>query len=281
MTGATISHYKVLDKIGEGGVGVVYKAEDLHLRRTVALKFLSENALANRQDRERFQREAQAAAALDHPNICTVYGIEEADGQVFIVMAYVDGPSLSKLVKSGPLSLEQALDIGAQIAQGLQEAHESKIVHRDIKSANILLSSKRQVKIGDFGIALLTDRSRITQSGTSLGTVAYMSPEQALGKRADRRSDIWSLGVVLFEMVAGRLPFGGKHEHVITYSLLNEEPNPLGTARPNLPAGLERIVSKALRKEPEERYQHVDDMLVDLRAVQKSLESKSQAAERS
>ena len=280
MTGTTILHYKVLDKIGEGGMGVVYKGEDLHLRRTVALKFLSEKALANKQDRARFQREAQAAAALDHPNICTVYGIEEAEGQVFIVMAYVDGPSLSKLVKSGPLSLEQPLDIGTQIAQGLQEAHGSKIVHRDVKSGNILLSSKGQVKIGDFGIALLIDRSRITQSGTSLGTVAYMSPEQALGKRADRRTDIWSLGVVLFEMVAGRLPFGGKHEHVITYSLLNEEPNPLAVARPGLPAGLERIVTKALRKEPEERYQHVDDMLVDLLAVQKSLESKSQAAER-
>ena len=279
MTGATISHYKVLEKIGEGGMGVVYKAEDLHLRRTVALKFLSEKALADKQDRERFQREAQAAAALDHPNICPVYGIEEADGQVFIVMAYVDGPSLSKLVKSGPLSLEQALDIGTQIAQGLREAHGSKIVHRDVKSGNILLSSKGQAKIGDFGIALLVDRSRITQSGTSLGTVAYMSPEQALGKRADRRSDIWSLGVVLFEMVAGRLPFGGKHEHVITYSLLNEEPHPLATARPGLPAGLERIVSKALRKEPGERYQHIDDILVDLSAVQRRLES-SRAAER-
>ena len=147
----------------------------------------------------------------------------------------MDGPSLSERVKSGPLALEKAVAIGAQIAQGLQEAHQNKIIHRDIKSANILLSSKGQVKIGDFGIALLADRSRLTQSGTSLGTVAYMSPEQALGKRADRRSDIWSLGVVLFEMVAGRLPFGGKHEHVITYSVLNEEPNPLGAARPNLP----------------------------------------------
>ena len=260
-------------------MGVVYKAEDVRLRRTVALKFLSDDALANQQDRERFQREAQAAASLDHPNICTVYGIEETDGRVFIVMAYVDGPSLSERVKSGPLALEKAVAIGAQIAQGLQEAHQNKIVHRDIKSAYILLSSKGQVKIGDFGIALLADRSRLTQSGTSLGTVAYMSPEQALGKRADRRSDIWSLGVVLFEMVAGRLPFGGKHEHVITYSVLNEQPNPLGATRPNLPMGLERIVSKALRKEPGERYQHIDDMLVDLLAVQKRLGSKSQAQE--
>ena len=280
MIGQTISHYKILAKLGEGGMGVVYKAEDLNLRRTVALKFLSEKALANKQDRARFQREAQAAAALDHSNICTVYEIEEAEGKVFIVMAYVDGPSLSKLVKSGPLPPEEAVDIGTQIAQGLQEAHESKIVHRDIKSANILLSSKGQVKIGDFGIALLVDRSRITRSGTSLGTLAYMSPEQALGKRADRRTDIWSLGVVLYEMLAGRLPFGGEHEHVIAYSLLNEEPEPLDAARPDLPVGLERIVTKALRKEPEERYQHVDDMLVDLRAVQKRLESKSQAAER-
>jgi serine/threonine protein kinase len=278
MIGRTISHYRIIEKLGEGAMGVVYKAEDTKLLRPVALKFLAASTLGSDADRQRFLREAQAAAMLDHPNIAAVYEIDEADGLTFMAISYVDGPTLAARLAQGPMAVEEALDTGIQIALGLGEAHRKGIVHRDIKTANILLTTKGQVKITDFGLAYLADRSRLTQSGTTLGTPAYMSPELAQGVTTDRRSDIWSLGVVLYEMLTGRLPFDGQ-EQVMVYSIINEDPQPVTAARAGLPAELDRIVSKTLAKRPEERYQHTDDLAVDLRGLRKRIElSKSSGA---
>ena len=273
MIGQTISHYKITEKLGEGGMGVVYKAEDTRLRRAVALKFLSLQALGNEEEKHRFLREAQAAALLDHPNIAAVYDIDESDGRTFIAMALVDGPTLSDRIKERPLKLDEALDIAIQICEGLQEAHEHGVTHRDIKPANIMLTRKGRVKITDFGLAHLAGRSKLTKSGTTLGTPAYMSPEQALGQTTDRRGDIWGVGVVLYEMIAGKPPFDHEHEQAILYSIINEAQEPLTALRTGLPTELDRTVGKALAKKPEERYQHVADMRVDLRALRKSLSS--------
>ena len=270
MIGKTISHYKILDKLGEGGMGVVYKAEDTKLKRIVALKFLSSQSLGTPDEKTRFVHEAQAAAALDHPNICTVYEIDEADGHTFIVMAYVEGKSLRERVGKGPLKLDEVLNLAADIARGLQEAHEKDIVHRDIKSANIMVTKKGQAKITDFGLARLADGTRVTKTGTSVGTVAYMSPEQARGEDVDQRSDIWSLGVVLYEMLTGRLPFNAKQEAAVTYQVVHEEPAPITAVRTGVPMELERIASKCLEKEASNRYQHVDEVLVDLGRVKKA-----------
>ncbi len=193
VVGQTISHYKILSELGRGGMGVVYKAEDTKLRRLVALKFLAPHLLGDSGEKERFLREAQAAAVLDHPNICAVHEIDEVQGQIFIVMAYIAGQSLQDKNADGPLKLEETLGIAIGIGQGLQEAHEHKIVHRDIKNANIMVTPKGEPKITDFGLAYLADRSKLTKSGTTLGTPVYMSPEQAQGRAADRRSDVWSL----------------------------------------------------------------------------------------
>jgi serine/threonine protein kinase len=230
MTGQTISHYRIAEKLGEGGMGVVYKAEDTQLRRTVALKFLTPQSLNESETKARLIREAQAAASLDHPNICSVHGIHEEGGHTFIAMAYVDGMSLADKIKQRPLAFEEALNIALQMGEGLQEAHERGVVHRDIKLANIMLTRKERVKIMDFGLAYLAGRSKLTKSGMTLGTPVYMSPEQALGQPADRRSDIWSLGVVLYEMIAGQPPFNDEHQQAIIYSITNEAPEPL-TAR--------------------------------------------------
>jgi serine/threonine protein kinase len=272
MIGRTISRYRIVEKLGEGGMGMVYKAEDTKLLRTVALKFLSPQAAGSDPDKRRFLREAQAAGSLDHPNIATVYEIDEWEGQSFIVMAYVDGPSLAVRIADRPLEIAEALDVAIQIALGLQEAHEKGIVHRDIKSANILLTSKGQAKITDFGLAYLTGRSKLTRSGTTLGTPAYMSPEQAQGHTTDRRSDIWALGIVLYEMLTGRLPFDADHEQTIVYMLINEDPEPVTALRSGIPAEIDRILSKALAKRPEERYQHADDLAVDLRRLRRQVQ---------
>ncbi len=250
-------------------MGVVYKAEDLRLRRVIALKFLSQQNLDDEEDRERFSREAQAAASLDHPNICAVYGIEEAEGETFISMAYIEGLSLQEKLAQGVLELDEALKIAMGVGSGLQRAHESKIVHRDIKSANIMVTPEGEPKITDFGLALLSDRSKLTKSGTTLGTPLYMSPEQAMGQPTDRRSDCWSLGVVLYEMATGRLPFVGDYEQVILYEIVNGRHEPPSARRAGLPGDLDRILGKALAKSPDERYQHVDDMVVDLRRLRK------------
>ena len=273
VIGSIISHYKILSELGRGGMGVVYKAEDTKLRRIVALKFLPVKDSEGEEAKARFLREAQAAAALNHPHIATIYEIDEAKGKPFIAMEYVDGGSLKDKVAARPLKLEEALGIAIQAGQGLQAAHEQGISHRDVKSANIMLTRAAQVKIMDFGLAHVGDRSQLTKTGSTLGTPAYMSPEQALGKSADRRSDIWSLGVVIYEMVTGRLPFQGERQEAVLYAIGNEDPEPITALRAGLPMELERIVGKALAKETEDRYQYVEEMVVDLRAVRKQLES--------
>ena len=268
MIGKTVSHYRILEKLGEGGMGVVYKAQDLKLDRTVALKFLAPELTRDPIARERFFQEAKAASALDHPNICTIHEIDESEGQTFLAMACVEGHTLRQRISSGPLKLDDAADTAIQIAQGLEEAHEKGIVHRDVKSSNIMVTPKGQVKIMDFGLARLAGGPRVTKTGTSVGTVAYMSPEQARGELVDRRTDIWSLGVVIYEMVTGRLPFKGDYEQSVVYGILNEAPEPMTALRSDVPMELERIVGKALEKEPKRRYQRVDDLLVDLRNFQ-------------
>ena len=233
MIDQTISHYKITKKLGEGGMGVVYKAEDTKLDRPVALKFLAPHLVADEEARKRFVREAKAAAALDHPNICTVYEIDEADGQSFIAMAYLEGESLQAKIESGPFKIGQAIETAIQMARGLSAAHQKDIVHRDIKPANVMITAggagiEPQAKLMDFGLAQLTKgKTRLTKEGTTLGTAGYMSPEQAQGIDLDRRSDIWSLGVVFYEMVSGRLPFQGEYDQAILYGVLHEEPEPL------------------------------------------------------
>ena len=268
MIGKTISHYKILEKLGQGGMGVVYKAEDTKLKRTVALKFLSPQALGSQEEKTRFINEAQTAAALDHPNICTIHEIDEAEEQTFISMAYIEGQNLKEKIEAGPLTINESLQIGVQIAKGLQEAHERGIVHRDIKSGNVMLTPKGRAKIMDFGLAKMGKRELITKEGTTLGTVAYMSPEQAQGQDIDRRTDIWSLGVVLYEIVTGRRPFRGDYEQAVVYSILNEDPEPITGLRTGVPMELERIVNKALAKSPDQRYQHADELIVDLQRLQ-------------
>jgi len=231
------------------------------------MKFLSAIALGG-EDKSRFLREAQAAAALNHPNICTIHAIDEADGQMFIAMEFIEGQSLREKIETGPLKIDEAIKFAMQIADGLQAAHEKGITHRDIKSANIMITEKNQVKIMDFGLAKLArGGTMLTKEGMTLGTAAYMSPEQARGEVVDHRTDIWSLGVVLYEMISGRLPFRGEYESAMMYSILNENPEPLTSLRSNVPMDLERVVAKMLAKNPAARYQHVDELLVDLKSI--------------
>jgi serine/threonine protein kinase len=270
MIGETISHYKITAKLGEGGMGEVYLAEDTKLKRQVALKFLSPQALDTPEAKTRFVHEARAAALLEHPNICAVHEIDETDGHTFIAMAYVDGQSLKDKIETGPLTLDEALSLAIDIAKGLQEAHEKNIVHRDIKSANVMISRKGHGKITDFGLAKLAGGTRVTKTGTMLGTAAYMSPEQVSGETADHRSDIWSLGVILYEMLTGRLPFGGDQAQAVAYQIIHEDAEPITAVRTGVPMELERVVGKCLAKNPSNRYQHVDDLLVDLRNVDRA-----------
>ena len=267
MIGRTISHYKILEKLGEGGMGVVYRAEDTKLRRTVALKFLSPQALGTEDEKARFVHEAQAAAALNHPNICTIYEIDEADGQTFIAMEYIEGRSLKDIIESGPLKLEEAQKISMQIAEGLHEAYRRQIVHRDIKPANIMITGEGRVKIMDFGLAKSPGRTQLTREGTTLGTVAYMSPEQSRGEAVDSRTDIWSLGVIMYEMVTGQRPFKGDYEQAVVYSILNEVSKPVTALRTGVPPELERIADKCMEKNPDERYQTAADLIADFRRL--------------
>jgi serine/threonine protein kinase len=271
MIGQTISHYKIIEKLGEGGMGVVYKAEDTKLKRTVTLKFIRTQAMEAAEEKTRFVREAQAAAALDHPNICTIYEIDEVKGKTFIAMAYIEGQNLNNKVKSAPLRLEEALDIGMQVAQGLQEAHEKGVFHRDIKSSNIMVTEKGQAKIMDFGIAKFAGGTEITRPATFMGTVTYMSPEQASAEPLDHRTDIWSLGVVLYEMLTGQTPFKGEHEQVILHSILNKRPQPITGLRSGIPLELEAIVNKCLEKDPTERYQTSTDLIADLKSLNRDM----------
>jgi len=266
--GSTIAgRYKIIEELGRGGMGVVYKAEDTKLRRTVALKFLPPELTHIPEVHERFTREAQAAAALDHPNICTVYEFDEAEDTNFISMAYIEGQSLRKKIESGPLELEEALEIAEQVAEGLQEAHKKGVVHRDIKSANIMIDARGQAKIMDFGLARVTESTLVTQESMTMGTVTYMSPEQARGENVDQRTDIWSLGVVLYEMLTGKMPFRGVHEQAIVYSILKEKPEPITSIKTDIPVSIEQVVSKALEKDPEKRYQKAEELLDDLKSI--------------
>ena len=276
MIGQTISHYKITGKLGEGGMGVVYKAEDTSLERPVALKFLAPHLVSDEEVRKRFEREAKAAAALNHPNVCTVHEIAEANGRTFIAMAFIEGDSLEAKIEAGPLKLKDALDIAIQTAQGLQAAHEKKIVHRDIKPANLMVTgegAKQLVTIMDFGLALLTDRSKLTKHEETMGTVTYMSPEQAQGMDLDHRTDVWSLGAVIYEMVTGQQAFKGHYDQATVYSILNEDPEPMTALRTGVPMELEWIVGKCLAKDIDNRYQNSGDMVVDLRNLQDKLKS--------
>ncbi|MDX1430670.1 MAG: serine/threonine-protein kinase, partial [Rhodothermales bacterium] len=285
--GTTISHYRIVDQLGRGGMGIVYKAEDTKLDRTVALKLLPPHALVSDDDRARFYREARAAAALNHANIAHIYEIDEsfvvpaqagtspgsahppadAEKRPFIAMEYIDGETLSEVIQRGPLPLKDAVNYASQIAEGLKIAHEANIVHRDIKSGNVMLTSKGVVKILDFGLAKTAASTKLTQMGSTLGTVAYMSPEQAKGEEVDRRSDIWSTGVILYEMITGRMPFPGDYEQAIVYGILNEDPESMTALRAGVPMALDGIMAKLLAKDPEVRYQHIDELPADLKAI--------------
>jgi serine/threonine protein kinase/Tfp pilus assembly protein PilF len=267
MIGSTISHYRILEQLGSGGMGVVYKAEDTLLKRTVALKFLPPALTSDPEAQQRFVHEAQAASALDHSNICAIHEIGHSDdGQMFIVMACYEGRTLKSRIEDGGSRIEDGIDIGIQIAEGLARAHEAGIVHRDIKPANIFLTTRNEVKILDFGLAkLATRQTMLTKTGTTLGTAAYMSPEQATGEPVDHRTDIWALGVVLYEMLAGHPPFQSDYEQALIYSILNQPAPPIRTERPEVPEVMEQIVQRAMAKNPEERYQQLSELLADLK----------------
>ena len=273
QVGKTISHYKILEKLGEGGMGVVYKVEDTKLKRTVALKFLSHRILASEEDKSRFLHEAQSASALNHPNIMTIHAIDEVEGETFIAMELVEGETLKARLEKGLLRTKELLNIAIAMADGLHAAHEQGIVHRDIKSENVMISTKGRVKIMDFGIAKRKGMAGVTKMGMTPGTLAYMSPEQTEGLEVDHRSDLFSFGVVMYEMATGRVPFHGEHEAAILYSIVNEAPIPVSTLNPDIPEELGRIIHKALEKEAEDRFQHADDLLADLKKLKKDLDT--------
>lgn len=273
MIGQTISHYKILEKLGEGGMGVVYKAHDTKLDRTVALKFLPPYLGTDVNEKERFHHEARAASTLLHANVAVMFEVNEHLDRLFLAMEYVEGQTLKKLVEQGePLSIKKVLDMAIQICDGLAAAHDKGVVHRDIKSDNIMITPKGQIKVMDFGLAKIKGASKLTKAGSTLGTAAYMSPEQAQGEEVDHRSDIFSAGVVFYELLTGKLPFQGEHHAALMYSLINEDPQPIARFNNKISPDLERIVAKALAKEKDERYQHVDDILADLRRERKNLE---------
>jgi len=270
MIGKTISHYTILEKLGEGGMGIVYKAFDTKLERDVALKLLRLEAIGDPAAKERFIREARAASALNHPNITTIYEIDEWHGQDFICMEYVEGETVKKKIQSEQMPMDEVLSIATQTAEALQEAHERDIIHRDIKSENIMVTPKGQVKVMDFGLAKLKGVGGLTKNGTTMGTISYMSPEQARGEDVDHRTDIWSFGVVLYEMLTGQLPFKGDFEQAVIYSILNEEPRPIQEFRPDVPANFIHIINLFLEKDTSERYQSVQDVKVELKKTSKT-----------
>ncbi len=265
MIGKLISHYKILEKIGEGGMGVVYKAEDTKLKREVAIKFLPHHISSNKEDRQRFEIEAQAAAALNHPNIAHIYAIEEADDELFIVMEFIDGEEIKDKIKAGSIPNENVTNIANQIAEGLEAAHKKGIIHRDIKSSNIMITKDGKVKIMDFGLAKIKGGAELTKIGSTIGTAAYMSPEQAKGNVVDQRTDIWSFGVVLYEMLTGELPFKGDYDQAIIYSILNEEPQADKKLKGQL--SFQKVVKKALKKDHQKRYKQISEMIEDLKST--------------
>jgi dienelactone hydrolase len=269
--GTFAGRYRIVDELGRGGMGVVYKAEDLRLERHVALKFLPLELTQDEEAKDRFVLEARAAAAISHPNICTIHEIDEFDGQTFIAMEFVEGQSLRDRVKAEPIAVDETLDIAIQAAGGLEEAHKKGIIHRDIKSANIMVTPVGQAKIMDFGLAKVSGGALITREGVTMGTVAYMSPEQARGEKVDRRTDIWSLGIVLYEMLSGQLPFWGDKEASVLYSIEHKEHKPIRAFNPHVPSKFEAIINRCLQKKPEARYKSAGDIVSDLRKFQDSL----------
>jgi serine/threonine protein kinase/Flp pilus assembly protein TadD len=281
MIGKTISHYRILEKLGEGGMGVVYKAVDMRLERTVALKVLLENLKQDVKAGERLIREAKAVARLDHPNICPVYEIDDHGGQTFIAMAYVQGINLREKLLAGPLGVDKALEIAIQVAEGLREAHDRGIVHRDIKSANIMLTSQGRARIMDFGLAKLAGAMEITKPNALVGTIAYMSPEQAAGKPVDHRTDIWSLGVVIYRMLTGERPFKGKTTPEMISSILKDRPQRIRKLREKVPEQLEYSVYKMMQKDRDNRYKDMGALLEDLNRTKSSAVLPLQSSEKS
>jgi serine/threonine-protein kinase len=275
MIGKTVSHYKIIEKLGGGGMGVVYKAKDTNLDRIVALKFLPQHLLADKEAEQRFISEAKAASSFDHPNICTIYDINKTeDDQFYIVMGYYAGETLKKKLNAGPLQIDTAINYATQIANGLTRAHEAGIIHRDIKPENVMVTDRDEVKILDFGLAKTSGEPSITKMGSTVGTVSYMSPEQTKGDNVDHRSDIWSLGVVLYEMLTGRLPFKGDYEQAIIYSILNEEPETVSELNRGVSPQLNNVITRTLEKNPDGRYQKISALLDDLIAIQDQLKDK-------
>jgi len=264
-----IGHYRIIDKIGAGGMGEVYLAQDTELNRRVALKFLAPDLCHDADCRARFKREAQAAAQLSHPNIVTIHEVGEFNGRPFFAMEHIEGESLADFIKRGDHSLERIIDLSIQICEGLNKAHQAGIIHRDIKPSNILIARDGRARILDFGLAAIEGVDKLTKTGSTMGTLHYMSPEQTRGEVLDERSDIFSFGVVLYEMITGHLPFVGDHEPAIIYSIGNEDPEPLARYKAGVPDELQRIVGKMLAKDRAARYQHSDDLLADLRTYTK------------